>query len=170
MKVCQSCVLQGNPCHSQASGQVAAALCSHWDTLLCILKKKCPCPLSNGSKETLKHHCLYCAVAPTALHLVGGHGLDDIGVTSVGDGHHGHAEVATAGRAQLDVVAAVVVHAGLGQHSVVLQLGLPHRRNVVGHNQELGLARAQGLQGSLEAQLVLAGLHDQGQTAVDVLG
>eukprot|EP00983_Pelagomonas_calceolata_P125832 1161244-Pelagomonas_calceolata.AAC.2 len=103
-----------------------------------LLQPSCP-----QRQETLKHHCLYCAVAPTALHLVGGHGLDDIGVTSVGDGHHGHAEVATAGRAQLDVVAAVVVHAGLGQHSVVLQLGLPHRRNVVGHNQELGCRQGQ---------------------------
>lgn len=32
------------------------------------------------------------------------------------------------------------------------------------------LARAQGLQGGLVAQAVLAGLHHQRQTAVDVLG
>jgi len=54
--------------------------------------------------------------------LIGGHGLDDVRVTGVGDGHHGHAEVATARGTQLDVVAGVVVHAGLGEHGVVLQL------------------------------------------------
>jgi len=70
--------------------------------------------------------------------LVRGHGLDDIGVTGVCDGHDGHAEVASAGGAQLDVVAAVVVHAGLGKHGIVLQLGLPHGGDVVGHNQQLG--------------------------------
>ena len=33
-----------------------------------------------------------------------GHGLDDVGVTGVGDGHAGHAVVATAGGTEVDVV------------------------------------------------------------------
>ena len=42
------------------------------------------------------------------------------------------AEVLGAGGAQLDVVAGVVVHARLGQHGVVLDLGLAQGRRVVG--------------------------------------
>ena len=53
------------------------------------------------------------------------HGADDVGVSGVGDGECAHAEVLSAGGAKLDVVAGVVVHAGLGQHGVVLNLGLP---------------------------------------------
>lgn len=41
---------------------------------------------------------------------------------------------------------------GLGQHGVVLKLGLPERRSVAGDDDELGLARAEGLKGRLVAE------------------
>lgn len=63
----------------------------------------------------------------------------NIRVTSVGDGDGGHAEVLTATSAQVDAVALVVVHGGLGEHSVVLNLGLSQGRAVVGHENELSL-------------------------------
>lgn len=52
--------------------------------------------------------------------ITGGHGFDDIGVARVGDRKRAHAEVLSAGGAELDVVAGVVVNASLRQHSVVL--------------------------------------------------
>ena len=64
-------------------------------------------------------------------------GAKNIRVTSVGDGDSGHAEVLTATSAQVDAVALVVVHGGLGEHSVVLNLGLSQGRAVVGHENEL---------------------------------
>lgn len=63
----------------------------------------------------------------------------NIRVTSVGDGDGGHAEVLTAASAEVDAVALVVVHGGLGEHSVVLNLGLSQGRAVVGHENELSL-------------------------------
>ena len=54
-----------------------------------------------------------------------GHGPDDVGISGVCDGEGANAEVLAAGCAQLNVVAGVVVDAGLGQHGVVLNLGLP---------------------------------------------
>ena len=64
-------------------------------------------------------------------------GAKNIRVTSVGDGDSGHAEVLTAASAEVDAVALVVVHGGLGEHSVVLNLGLSQGRAVVGHENEL---------------------------------
>lgn len=66
-------------------------------------------------------------------------GAKNIRVTSVGDGDSGHAEVLTAASAEVDAVALVVVHGGLGEHSVVLNLGLSQGRAVVGHENELSL-------------------------------
>ena len=54
-----------------------------------------------------------------------GHGPDDVGISGVCDGEGANAEVLAAGCAQLNVVAGVVVNAGLSQHGVVLNLGLP---------------------------------------------
>ena len=41
---------------------------------------------------------------------------------------------------------------GLGQHAVVLELGLAERRSVASNDDELGLARAEGLEGRLVAE------------------
>lgn len=49
------------------------------------------------------------------------------------------------------VVAVEVVHGGLGEHSVVLELGLAQRRAVPGDEDELGLAGAEGLHGRFGA-------------------
>jgi hypothetical protein len=82
------------------------------------------------------------------------------------------------------VVAVEVVDGDLGKHGVVLKLGLAQRRAVTGNEDQLGLARAEGLHGglgthgnwrfmliltmhtkiwNLEKKLTLAGLHDEGQ-------
>lgn len=66
------------------------------------------------------------------------HVLNDVTVTGVGDGQAGDAEVLTACRAEVDVVARVVVHARLGQHRVVLDLALLQRRAVVGDDHQPG--------------------------------
>ena len=47
---------------------------------------------------------------------------------------------------------------GLGQHAVVLELGLAERRSVAGDDDELGLARAQRLAVGLVAESDLARL------------
>ena len=50
------------------------------------------------------------------------------------------------------VVAGEVVDSSLGQHAVVLQLGLAERRRVASDDDELGLARAQRLEGGLVSE------------------
>jgi hypothetical protein len=67
------------------------------------------------------------------------------------------------------LTAAVVVHARLREHGVVLDLGLAHGRAVVRDDHELALAAAEALERGLEAQGVLAGLDDERQPGVDVL-
>jgi len=57
-----------------------------------------------------------------------GHGSDDVGISGVGDGEGADPEVLSAGGAELNVVSGVVVDTGLGQHGVVLDLGLPEKR------------------------------------------
>ena len=47
------------------------------------------------------------------------------------------------------VVAVEVVDRDLGEHGVVLKLGLAQRRAVSGDEDELGLARAESLHGGL---------------------
>lgn len=85
------------------------------------------------------------------------------------------------------VVAGEVVNRGLGQHAVVLQLGLAERRSVAGNDDQLGLAGAEALQGGLvaqsdptriserapdcgRAQHSLSGLHDKREPRVDRVG
>lgn len=50
------------------------------------------------------------------------------------------------------VVAREVVDGGLGQHAVVLELTLAERRSVASNDDQLGLARAEALEGRLVAQ------------------
>ena len=45
-----------------------------------------------------------------------------------------------------------MVDVGLGQHRVVLELGLAKGRRVAGDDDELGLARAEGLERRLVTQ------------------
>ena len=99
-----------------------------------------------------------------------GHVANDVRVSRVRDGQATDAEVLAAGGAKVDVVAGVVVDAGLSEHGVVLNLGLLERGAVVGNDDEPSLALTKCLQRLLVAELSLAGLHDQGQARVDALG
>eukprot|EP01113_Clastostelium_recurvatum_P043452 TRINITY_DN718_c0_g1_i2.p1 TRINITY_DN718_c0_g1~~TRINITY_DN718_c0_g1_i2.p1 ORF type:complete len:157 (-),score=10.34 TRINITY_DN718_c0_g1_i2:69-539(-) len=101
-------------------------------------------------------------------HLLG-HGADDVRVTRVGDGHDGHTEVLSAASAKVDVAANIGVDTSLGEHGVVLDLGLAEGSAVVGDDDELSLATADGLKGLLVAEDVLATLHDEGEARVDGL-
>merc|ERR1712014_537126 len=85
--------------------------------------------------------------------------LEDVRITRVGDGQAAHPVVLPARRPEIDVVPAIVVHAGLAEHGVVLDLALPERRAVAADHDELALA----------AERVLATLHHEGQAAVDVV-
>lgn len=107
---------------------------------------------------------MYCV-----LLLAANHRADDVGVSRVGDGEGANTVVATAGSAEVNVVAVVVVNTALGEHGVVLNLGLADRGDVVGDEDHLGLASPEGLEGGLVAEVVLARLHDEGETAVDAL-
>ena len=51
-----------------------------------------------------------------------------------------------------------MVDGGLAEHGVVLKLRLAERRGVAGNDDELGLARAEGLEGGLVTKSDLAGL------------
>ena len=96
-------------------------------------------------------------------------GASDIRVTRVGDAEDTDTEVTTAGSAEVDVGATVVVDVGLRKVSVVLNLRTHKRRAVVGDDHKLGLALAEGLEGLVEAEAVLAALHDEGELGVDTL-
>ena len=55
---------------------------------------------------------------------------------------------------------------GLGQHGVVLELRLPQRRGVASNDDELGLSRAEALEGGLVSESdpakVSDGAHGEG--------
>jgi len=55
----------------------------------------------------------------------------------------------------------------LSQHGVVLDLTLAQSRGVVGDDDHLGLAGAEGLDGGLVTEGGLTRLHDQLDLAVD---
>ena len=73
-----------------------------------------------------------------SLLLLGGR-ADDVRIAGVGDAHGADAEVLAAGSAEVDVVASVVVHRGLGEHGVVLDLRLAEGGGVARQDDELGL-------------------------------
>ena len=93
----------------------------------------------------------------------------DIRVTGVSDGEGGGTEVLAAGGAEVQVGAVVVVDGGLGEHAVVLKLGLADGVAVVGNNDDLSATSAEGSHGLVEAEAVLAGLHDEGDLRVEVI-
>ena len=75
-----------------------------------------------------------------ALWLGTRHRPDDVAVPRVGDGEGADPEVLATSSAKLVVVASVVVDASLGQHGVVLDLGLAERWSVVGDDHQFGLS------------------------------
>lgn len=119
--------------------------------------------------QRLSSLCIRIGLQYRASSLLLGHSADDIGVTGVSDTQRTNAEVLAAGSSEVHIVAGVVVHASLGQHGVVLDLGLAERRAVVGDDDELALATTKRLERGGVAQRVLAGLHHQGQPVVDRL-
>merc|ERR1719238_2280649 len=92
-------------------------------------------------------HILCCC----PLWLSARHGPDDVAVPRVGDGEGADPEILAAGGPELIVVAGVVVDASLGQHGVVLDLGLAEGWSVVGNDHQLGLSTPQSLEGLLVA-------------------
>lgn len=96
-------------------------------------------------------------------------GSQDIGVTSISDGHHGNSVELSASSAEVVVVTRVVVDSALGKHSVVLNLRLSQGGSVGGDDNHLGLASAQSLDGGLVTQSSLSRLHHQLKLAVDGL-
>merc|ERR1719209_2291406 len=87
-----------------------------------------------------------------SLRLGAGHGPDDVAVPRVSDRQGADPEVLATGSAELIVVSSVVVDPGLGQHGVVLNLGLAERGGVVGDDHQLGLSTPQGFEGLLVAE------------------
>ena len=75
----------------------------------------------------------------------------------------------TAGGTEVQVGAVVVVDGGLGEHAVVLELGLADGVAVVGDNDDLSATSTEGSHGLVEAEAVLAGLHDEGDLRVEVI-
>ncbi len=101
--------------------------------------------------------------------LFRGHGADDVRVPGISNAQAADSEVLSACSTQVDVVATVMVHPGLGKHGVVLDLWLAKRWTVVGDDNELALATAQRLERGAIAQRVLTGFHHQRQPVVDAL-
>ena len=69
--------------------------------------------------------------------------------------------------AKIDIVAAVVMYRGLGQHGVVLKLCLADWLAIVGDNNQLGTTLAQRRQSLAESKTVLSRLHHQLDLGVD---
>ena len=61
------------------------------------------------------------------------HGPDNIRIPWVGDGQGTDTEIFSTSCAELIIVAGVVVDSSLGQHGVVLDLGLAEGRGVIGN-------------------------------------
>lgn len=93
----------------------------------------------------------------------------DVRVTGIQDSQGSDSEQSTASGTQLVVTTLEVVDLSLGQHSVVLQLGLSQHWGVTSDDNQLSLTGSQGLDSGLVAQAVLTGLDNQGQLSVDVL-
>lgn len=65
-------------------------------------------------------------------------GSQDIGITSISDGENTGTEELTTSGTKINVVTVVVVNTSLGQHGVVLDLGLTERRTVTSNDDQLG--------------------------------
>ena len=101
------------------------------------------------------------------ISLLAWEAADDVRVTRVSDREAAHSIVPSAGSAKLIVVTMEVVHTGLREHGIVLNLTLAQSRAIVGNQDKLGLALTQCLQSRFESQAVLATLHHQLQASID---
>ncbi|RUS77204.1 hypothetical protein EGW08_015031, partial [Elysia chlorotica] len=90
-------------------------------------------------------------------------------LTRVGNRQSAASEVLSAGSTELNVVTVVVVHSGLSQHGVVLNLRFPVEGSVVGNDDQLSHTSPECLQRLFVAKHILAGLHHKRQTGIDVV-
>jgi hypothetical protein len=93
----------------------------------------------------------------------------DVGISGINDTHGGDVEELSASGSKLNVGSRVMVDRDLGEHSVVLNLGLPQRRAVVSDEDKLGLVEAEGLEGGLVSKDSLSGAHNHLKARVGVL-
>lgn len=91
----------------------------------------------------------------------------DVRVTSIQNSDNTDSEQLTDGSTQLIVTTLEVVHSGLGQHGVVLQLRLSQDWGVGGNDNQLGLALSQSLDSGLVTKGILTRLDHQSQLLVD---
>ena len=121
-----------------------------------------------GERRLQERSCVFRSPAPT-------HNRTNTRLTKkatrtwISDREDTDAEVFTARRSQLDVVAVVVMDSGLGQHGVVFDLTFTELRAIAGDDDKLGLALSQRLEGLLHSQAVFPALHDQSESGVDAL-
>ena len=92
---------------------------------------------------------------------------DDIRITRVDDGETRDLEVFTAGSSQVEVVSGVVMDSGVGQQSVVFNLGSSEGRGVVRDDNKLGTSVSDSLEGGLVSKGELSGFDHKGQSGVD---
>lgn len=69
----------------------------------------------------------------------------------------------------LERTSRVVMNGSATKHGIVFDFRATKGGTVGSNDNQLGLARAQGLQSRLDAQTVLAALHDEGKARVDRL-
>ena len=81
---------------------------------------------------------------------------DDVAIAGVDNAHNAGSEELAACGAELDVVPGEMVDVGLGQHRIILDLGLAEGRAVVGNNDQLRLPISEGLQSLLVPKVVLS--------------
>lgn len=94
----------------------------------------------------------------------------NVRVTGVDDGNDRAVEELPARRAELGVVATVVMDLRLGEHGQVLHFRLAKGGAIRRDEDHLRLAGAQALQAGLVTEDGLAGLHDELETGVHRLG
>jgi hypothetical protein len=68
------------------------------------------------------------------------------------------------------VVSSEVVDVALGEHGVVLKLGLAERGSVSGNDDKLGFSGTESLKGRLVSEDELSGLHNKRKARVDGVG
>lgn len=96
-------------------------------------------------------------------------GGQNVGVTAIHNGDSADSEKSTTSGSELVVTALEVVDGALGEHGVVLNLGLSQSRGVASDDHELGLTLSQGLDGGLVTKGVLSGLDSKTELGVDVI-
>lgn len=93
---------------------------------------------------------------------------EDVGISSINDGHGGAAVIFSACSSQSDVVTGVEDNLSLRKDSVVFNLSLADSRAVVGKDDKFGLSVSKSPKCRFVSKDVLSTLNDQTQLAIDV--